>query len=134
MTMFTSHGASSWFRSARAIVALLELLVGLTQHQINASSSLEIMSLIKSTLEQLKADRSVGMPKTARFSEYTGSQLDAIEGVLSLLLNAEALGAAALANVDEVEAHGDANFDRCEARESLKALRGAEDIRKVPRR
>jgi hypothetical protein len=83
----------------------------------------------------LRADRTAGMPKTARFSVYMGVQLDAIEDVLSLLLEAEALGAEVLADLDEREckAHG-ADVDSREVRRRLMALRGTEDIRRVPRR
>jgi hypothetical protein len=97
-------------------------------------TSREVVSVIKSTLEQLRADRAADMPKTALFSVYTRPQLDAIEGVLSLLLEADALGAEALADVDDLEGHGDADIDSREARQRLKEISGTEDIRKVPRR
>lgn len=140
------------------------------------------MSQIKSTLTQLRADRAAGMPTTARFSTYTGPQLDALEDVLSLLLEAETLGDVSPADADErvLEAElrqsikegllgaviseeeslrrvrqiaetklghsltsssvrqpsalfADAINER-EARRRLMALRGTQNIRKVPRR
>lgn len=54
------------------------------------------MPLIKPTREQLRAHRAAGMPRTARFSTYTGAQLDAVEEVLSVLAEAEARGEGAL--------------------------------------
>lgn len=42
------------------------------------ASDVEVTSLVKSTLEDLKVDRAAGMPKTARFSMYTAVQLDAV--------------------------------------------------------
>ena len=92
------------------------------------------MSLIKSTLGQLRADRAAGMPKTARFSVYTGVQLDAVEDVLSLLLEAEASGAESLRDFGEREARDGADPNSREVRRMLKAFGGTLNVRKVPRR